>query len=155
MKEKSIYLIAILTVALDQICKHMVSVAIPLDSSISVFRGLFFISAVHNFGGAFGLFPSWAGSLAIVTVVVVVVILLFAHRRPSMPPIVRLALGLQLGGALGNLIDRLRFGYVIDFLDFRVWPVFNIADIAITVGVILLAYYLFFGEGSRQLEPKQ
>ncbi len=102
------------------------------------------IAPTRNPGGAFGLFQSWAGLLTVITVAVVVVIVLLTRRGVPLHPLAGTALALQLGGALGNLIDRLRLGYVLDFIDVRVWPVFNIADSAITLGVLLLVGYLIF-----------
>ena len=107
--------------------------------------GFFRITHVHNTGAAFGLFQGHSFTLTIVASAGIAVILLcalFLYRRfpilDSMPS--RLALGLILGGTIGNLIDRLRFGYVTDFIDIGIWPTFNIADSAITVGAILFAY---------------
>lgn len=76
--------------------------------------------------------------------IIVIAVILVAYRQLKESPLrFQLALALQLGGALGNLVDRLRFGYVVDFLDFRIWPVFNLADVAIVVGVILLGWHLY------------
>jgi len=107
--------------------------------------GFLQISHVHNTGAAFGLFPDQSLVLTIIGVVGVVAILLcvfLSHRRlPFIDNMLsKSALGLVLGGTVGNLIDRFRFGYVTDFIDFRVWPVFNVADSAVTIGVIIFAY---------------
>ena len=78
----------------------------------------------------------------VIAVVVVVVIVVYYRYLPGNQWLVQASLGLQLGGALGNLLDRLSHGHVIDFIDFKVWPVFNVADSSVFVGVVILAYYL-------------
>lgn len=100
------------------------------------------VTHVVNPGAAFGLFPDQGSLFAVIAVVVVVAILVYYRYLPTHKWLVRLSLGLQLGGALGNLADRLQHGYVIDFIDFRIWPVFNFADVAIVTGVGILAYFL-------------
>ena len=94
------------------------------------------ITYVTNSGVAFGLFKE-AGTFFIFLAGIVIAAILYSLRRlPAQQRLVRIALGLALGGAVGNLIDRLRLGYVIDFIDFRFWPVFNVADSAIVAGVL-------------------
>jgi len=109
--------------------------------------GILRLTHIHNTGAAFGLFPGQSFALTIVSAVGIALILfwaLFMHNRypllANMPN--RIALGLVLGGTVGNLIDRIHFGYVIDFIDFRVWPAFNVADSAVIIGVIIIAYSL-------------
>ena len=128
-----------LILILDQISKFYISSALSLGQSIPVVRDIFHISLVYNTGAAFGLFKNQKIFFIILTAAVVMYIIrdLFFHgSRYSLGR--RVALGLILGGAAGNFVDRLRLGYIIDFLDFRVWPVFNLADSAITVGIIIL-----------------
>ena len=132
-----------LILILDQISKFYISSALSLGQSIPVVRDIFHISLVYNTGAAFGLFKNQKIFFIILTAAVVTYIIrdLFSHgRRYSLGR--RVALGLILGGAAGNFVDRLRLGYIIDFLDFRVWPVFNLADSAITVGIIILGIEL-------------
>ena len=109
-----------------------------LNQSIPVITNVFHITYVHNFGAAFGLFAHRTDFFIFVTTVVVLLIFVFLRHLPKEQKLLRAALVLQLGGATGNLIDRVRLGYVIDFFDLRVWPVFNVADIAIVFGVGLL-----------------
>ena len=90
----------------------------------------------------------------IVAIVVVAIIAVYYRHLSAGQWLVKLSLGLQLGGALGNLLDRLRYGHVIDFIDFKVWPVFNLADSAITVGVAILAYCLLRSERGRAEGPE-
>ncbi len=150
----SLFAVAVLVLGLDQLSKGWVRAnllpgqAIPAD-------GPFRITHVTNTGGAFGLFQDQSALLGLVAGVVIVLILLYHRTLSEGAPWLRLSLGLQLGGAIGNLADRVRLGHVTDFLDFRVWPVFNLADSAIVVGVLILSYYVVFGErrASRSRKP--
>lgn len=116
---------------------------LPFD----LLNGVLQINLVYNTGGAFGVFRGAKYlfiSVSIAAILYIAYLLLYADKKEklfSMP--MRVSLGMVMGGAISNLIDRIRFGYVIDFLDFKVWPVFNGADICITTGVIvlLIAYF--------------
>lgn len=131
-------LIALLIILIDQLTKLLVVNTMSQNESIPVINNIFHITYVHNFGAAFGLLAHHTGFFILVTVVVLLFILTFLRYLPKEQKLLRAALVLQLGGASGNLIDRVRVGYVIDFFDFRVWPVFNVADIAIVFGIGLL-----------------
>jgi len=96
---------------------------------------------VHNRGAAFGILKNQLFVFVIISLLAIALILYHLKDRKK-SRLSSISLSLILGGAVGNLIDRLRFGFVIDFLDFRVWPVFNIADSAITIGVVLLSWEL-------------
>ena len=138
-------LIALLIVAADQLSKIWIR---SYPEAQAIFEtGFFRIIHTHNTGAAFGLFQGHSFALTVVASVTIAVILLYIfyiHRRfPILANrLSRSALGLVLGGAVGNLIDRLLFGYVTDFIDFGVWPAFNIADSAVTIGIIILIYSL-------------
>jgi len=109
-----------------------------------VFPGAFHLTLIQNQGIAFGLFhDSGAVLFALITVSIAVLALLGLGTAPARL-LTHAGIGLILGGALGNWVDRIRVGAVIDFLDFRVWPVFNLADSAITLGVGLFLWELVF-----------
>ncbi|MFC2065975.1 signal peptidase II [Chloroflexota bacterium] len=139
-------LVALLIFLADQISK--VWIRATLASGQSLFDiGLLRITHVQNTGAAFSLFPDQTFTLTIVALIGAIALLLcgiFTQRcLPFMNGMLgKSVLGLILGGTVGNLIDRLRFGYVTDFIDFKVWPVFNVADSAVTVGVIMFAYFI-------------
>ena len=141
----ALFLAALLVVAADQLTKMWVR-SYP-EGHLIYKTGFFRLTDVHNTGAVFGLFQGHSLTLIIVAVAGVVLFLclaLFLHRRfPILVTIPnRVALGLILGGTLGNLIDRLRLGYVTDFIDFRIWPAFNVADPCIVIGTIIIAYSL-------------
>lgn len=138
-------LVAAAVLALDQATKHLVLQRLPLGASwapIPALERWFTITHTRNAGASFGLFPQLAPVFLALSIVVVVGIV--AYTRFLQPGDWRtaLALGLMLGGSAGNLVDRLRIGHVVDFLDFKVWPVFNCADSALVVGVALLLWFL-------------
>lgn len=134
----------VLLLALDRVTKLAAENLLALNQSVAVIRGIFHFTLVHNTGAAFGLFKNWVLFLVAGSCIVLFLLwvsLLKAHKTPHLAAY-KLPLCLLFGGAMGNLIDRVFLGYVIDFIDFRVWPVFNVADSAITIGAILLAISL-------------
>lgn len=141
-----VFLVAMagMVIALDQISKAAVTRSLEGHSPISLLGGLVHLDYARNTGAAFSLLPNGAALFEVAAVVVCGVILI-GYARIRFPGLsLRLALGLILGGALGNLADRVRLGYVVDFIDLRWWPVFNLADSAIVVGVSLLALRSIF-----------
>jgi signal peptidase II len=101
---------------------------------------------VQNSGIAFGLFASATAAVILLTAVAVSAMLIFFARSGARHPILPVALGLVIGGSLSNLLDRVRLGYVTDFLDLRYWPAFNLADSFIVIGVLVLLAALVFAE---------
>jgi signal peptidase II len=128
----------------DIITKRIVEAQIPLYTSIPVIGRYLSWTHTQNTGAAFSLFQNGGAFFIVIAIIVSAVIVYYAPRLPPSDRLSRVALGLQLGGALGNLLDRLRQGYVTDFIHVQIpeigfdWPVFNIADSAIVVGVIAL-----------------
>ncbi len=130
--------IGIIIFVVDQLVKHLVTGSMHLGESIPVIKGIFHITYVLNPGAAFGMLEHqrWVFILVAVTVLLVAGIFYSKLKRES--NLLQAGAGLLLGGAVGNLVDRIQTGLVVDFLDFRIWPVFNIADIAICVGAGIL-----------------
>ena len=139
------FTLAIFVFALDQLTKSLIRAALLPGQS---FPADWWVRLTHvtNTGAAFGLFPDQSLVLLVTTLVGVAAIVLYYLYPPVDTPFLTISLGLQLGGAIGNLLDRLTQGHVTDFIDFRVWPVFNVADSAIVVGVIVLAGFLLLSE---------
>lgn len=141
---------------LDQVSKYVVASNFELNQPwypFSFLKPLFSITYIHNTGAAFGMLQNQNLLFTIIAIVVVIVILVYVRSTPQPDLLIALALGLQLGGACGNLVDRLRFGYVTDFLYVKYWAISNVADICITTGVLLLAYQLIFR--TQQSTPAQ
>ena len=143
-----IIIIAVLT--LDQATKFLIQNELVLGESISVVKNIFHLTLVYNTGIAFGLGKGQTTFFIILSLAAVILLVYSLARKKSFGfggyVLTRINLAFILGGALGNLIDRLRLGYVVDFLDFRVWPVFNVADSAITVAAIMLCAQIVFGK---------
>ena len=129
---------AAIVLALDQLTKHYVATTFePGESRIAIPHILYW-TFVQNVHGAFGLFGSQAW-LLVGMAVAVLAIFWFAFRDAAAHSIlVRIAFGAIVGGAIGNIVDRFHYGFVVDFIDLRWWPVFNVADSCITIGVGLL-----------------
>ena len=146
--------VAVLTLVVDRISKWAVMDSLKVGESwnpVAALERWVSLTYVTNTGTSFGLFPDHGVVFMIIAVVVIVGIIVYyrAYYRhlPGEQWLIQISLGLQLGGALGNLVDRLCYGHVIDFIDFKVWPVFNVADSSIVVGVAILAFYLLrYGE---------
>jgi signal peptidase II len=136
------YAIAIAIALLDQWVKAWVRTNIPLGTSVPLWNGVFHFTHAQNDGMAFSALRGQIGLLVTAAVVVMGVILYtFIRQGKRTPALLGFALALPLGGAIGNLIDRVKDHYVTDFLDFRLinFPIFNVADSAITIGICLLA----------------
>jgi len=139
-------LTALLIVVADQLSKFWIRSNLATGESLFEV-GFFRLTRIHNTGAAFGLFQGQSFLLTIIASVAVAALLLytlfFHHKFPFLDNrLGKLALGLVLGGTVGNLIDRIHLGYVTDFIDFNLWPAFNIADSAVVVGIIILVYSL-------------
>lgn len=131
----------------DRVTKAFFSDLLAYGESLPVIRNVLHMTLVHNTGVAFGFFKD-QGIVFIVIPIIAVFLLVFNiyYYRQNNEALSRsyiVAFSLILGGAIGNLIDRIVYGHVIDFIDFRIWPVFNIADSAITIGAVLIAFKCF------------
>ncbi|MGD2271539.1 MAG: signal peptidase II [Desulfobacterales bacterium] len=145
--------IAGIIIAADQITKAFILNFLPLHDSISVIPGFFNITHIHNPGGAFGFLADQGQQLRnivflFISSLAVCLVFWLYKKTPATHPLLASGFALIFGGAIGNLIDRVRFGKVIDFLDFFIgnlhWPAFNIADSAISVGITIFAVHLVF-----------
>ena len=144
--------IALVVVLLDQATKLLVRTHMLPGDSIPLIPQIFHLTHVQNPGAAFGIFAHRTGFFIFIAVAVILFILVFLLKTGHQQKLLRIGLALQLGGAVGNLIDRIRLGHVTDFFDFRIWPVFNIADMAIVFGVGLLCWEIINAspEGEKQ-----
>lgn len=150
-------LVAGLVILLDQVTKAIVRANLPFGSSWSPFEGMAsFIRIVHweNHGAAFGMFQGGGLIFGVLAAIVSLIIIVYFPRIPENYVIMRIALAMQMGGALGNLIDRLRFGPVTDFIAVGRFPVFNIADASITVGVAILLVFIWLEERKEIAEKR-
>lgn len=152
-------IISLTTMILDQVVKLYIQQTMLLHETIVVIPGFFHLTYIRNPGAAFGLLADQGNGFrfvffGITSLVAVVLLGVLLYKAPQDQWLMPLAISLVLGGALGNLLDRIRFGEVVDFLDFFVkdfhWPAFNVADSAITVGIAILLMHFFM---ERKKDP--
>lgn len=129
-------------IIMDQASKFLVQSRMAELESIPIVLNIFHITYVNNPGAAFSILRGRAPVFIVITLLALALSLYFFYRIDRERIWLRLGIALEMGGAVGNMIDRLRFGEVVDFFDFRIWPVFNVADCAVVVGVALICWEL-------------
>ncbi|MCR4441163.1 MAG: signal peptidase II [Peptococcaceae bacterium] len=136
------WITVLLIILLDRTTKYLIGAHMKLAESIPIINGFFHLTYVKNPGAAFGMLADKRWLFIVITLVMLGIIVYTARNSSGKNTWFAVALGMVAGGAFGNLVDRVKGGLVIDFIDFRgIWPyIFNIADSAIVVGVILLAW---------------
>lgn len=143
-------------VAFDQWTKYLIQANLELNQSIPLIDGIFHITYIHNTGAAFSLFRDKTEFLIAIQLTVIAIVLIYlVKKRAKEHGCLLFSLSLIAAGGMGNLIDRAAKSYVVDFLDLRVWPIFNVADISVCVGCGLLVLYLFFIEPKREQKKKK
>ena len=137
-----IYIVIIIFLIIDIISKLIVSRVCTLNNSVSVINNFFSITYTHNYGGAWSLFSGSTILITVISIIVIIGIIIYLSKKKINNKIESLGYAFLLGGAIGNLIDRIIYGYVIDFLDFNIFgynfPIFNIADMGIVIGIFLI-----------------
>jgi len=139
--------LALAVLIADQATKAAATHWLPLGQPFPVLNGVLWLTRIANRGAAFGLFPAAAIYVLIMLAACALLLLFLLQGRWIQRAAARPPLALLLGGSLGNLVDRLRLGYVVDFLDLRIWPVFNLADVALSVGAVWLVVLLLRAKG--------
>ncbi|MBI2541725.1 signal peptidase II [Candidatus Woesearchaeota archaeon] len=142
-KNAAILLTAMIVALLDQLTKFLVRQNLQLNESAPIIKNIFHLTYVTNTGSAFGLFKGLNIFFILFSIIVIIAIFYCLKKIVKNEKILQLSVGLLLGGTIGNLLDRIFHGAVIDFIDFRVWPVFNIADSAVTISAMLLIILLW------------
>ena len=145
MNKKNIFIfsIALFIISLDQLTKFFIKINFQLNQSIPIISNILHLTYITNTGSAFGLFKGLNIFFILFSIVVIIIVFYYLKRIKNNEKILQFSAGLLLGGTIGNLIDRLYYGAVTDFIDFRIWPVFNIADSAVTISVIFLIILLW------------
>ncbi len=142
-----IFIVSLILTIIDQLSKVIVIKYLTIGHSIKLIPNFFYLTYTHNTGAAFSILTG--KRLFLIMIVIIIIILLFNYLKKNTPQskISKIAFSLVIGGALGNLIDRLIRGYVVDFLDFKIigynFPIFNLADIFVTIGIFLLLIISF------------
>lgn len=148
------YIAGIIVLLADIFTKRIAVAALSGGTSIPIIKNVFHLTYVENRGIAFGAFSGGRTFFIIVSIIMIAVLFIYLYKTPRAKRTVlqKSSLALVIGGAVGNLIDRIRLGYVIDFFDFRLidFPVFNVADIAVCIGVgMLMIHLIFFDDNSK------
>ncbi|MGR6115229.1 signal peptidase II [Aeribacillus composti] len=150
------YLIALFVIALDQWTKWLIVKNMEIGESIEIINGFLYITSHRNKGAAWGILQNQMLFFYVITIIVVVAIIYYMQKYAKQNAMLGVALSLMLGGAIGNFIDRLFRKEVVDFIHTYIFgynfPIFNIADSSLTIGVILLFIYFLFFEEKKQKE---
>lgn len=140
------YLIAVIWLVLDQVTKYYVMNHFVIGESVSVIQNVFHLTYIINRGAAFGMLANQRWFFLVVAFILIIVYAIY-HKKVNRGPIsLRIGSALLISGAIGNGIDRYVLHGVVDFFDFRIWPIFNVADIGICVGVACIIYHLLRNE---------
>lgn len=143
------FVIGLAVLVADQAAKQFVLTRLLPGEHLVVIPNVFHITHSRNPGAAFGLLAGQTSLLLLITGVILAGVVWYLRNLEAPSLWLRAGIGLVVGGALGNLVDRIRFGTVVDFLDFRLWPVFNLADVAIVVGGVLLGWHILTDARSK------
>lgn len=134
---------ALIIIFLDQLTKFLIKQNLQLSQSIPIIKDILHITYITNTGSAFGLLKGFNFIFIAFSIIVIIVIFYFFKKVKENENLLQFSVGMLLGGTIGNLIDRLLQGAVTDFIDFRIWPVFNLADSAVTISVVILIILLW------------
>ncbi len=145
-----LYTVALTVLAADQITKFAAARLLPTGESRPLLGPYLSLTVQRNTGAAFGMFPAATIALIALAAIIIIFIAVWSPQIAQSNRLLAAGLAMVLGGAAGNLIDRLRLGYVFDFIDLHFWPVFNVADIGITCGAILVLIVLFLRTQANQ-----
>ena len=137
-----IFSITLFIILLDQLTKYLTSKYMALHQSTPIIKNILHLTYIQNTGAGFGILKGWNTILIFISLIIIGVILFYFDRIIKEKQI-HIPIALILGGAIGNLIDRIFLGHVIDFIDFRIWPAFNVADSCITIGALWLIIYFW------------
>ena len=156
-KYNKLIIISLGVLLIDMLSKVLIKHFILLGIRIKIIKGFLYITYVKNTGAAFSIFRNNTIFLIILSILVIGLLFYYLNKKEKITKLENISYGLILGGAIGNLFDRILYGYVIDFIDIYIfkydYPVFNIADMAIVIGVIILVIDLFRGEKDGNKSP--
>src|SRR3989344_9547983 len=138
-----VFSMSLAVILIDQLSKFFVRANFQLNQSIPIINNIFHLTYIQNTGAGFGILKAQALILIFVSIAVIGIILYNFDKIKNKEILLQVLVGFVLGGTIGNLIDRMAYGHVIDFLDFRIWPIFNFADSFVTIGIIGLIIYLW------------
>ena len=135
-KYLTIFSTALIIIIIDQVAKFLIKTNFQLNQTLPIISNIFHLTYIHNFGAGFGILQHQKYFLIFISIIVIGFIFYYLDRIRNNERLLQMLVGFVLGGTIGNLTDRIINGYVIDFLDFRIWPIFNFADSFVTIGVV-------------------
>ena len=138
-----IFLTALIVILIDQISKYLIRINFELNQSIPIINKIFHLTYITNSGAGFGILQQQKFLLILISIIVIGFIFYYLPKIKEKEKLLQFLVSFILGGTIGNLIDRVAYSYVIDFLDFQIWPVFNFADSFVTIGVLGLIIYFW------------
>lgn len=154
MKKDKIFIITIIVLFIDIVIKELIKTNVALSQNIVLIPNFFSITHVQNTGAAFSIFANSKYFLIIISIIILIMLLKYIKDIKIKNKYEIIALGLVLGGLLGNLSDRIMYSYVIDYLSFNIFgymfPIFNFADMAITIGMIMLIITMLYKEKRKK-----
>lgn len=139
-----ILIIGLIFVFIDQLIKYMVLNNLSLGHSIPIIEDFLYITYIKNTGIAFGLFKNNNIFMIIVISIIIILLLYFYYREKKKSLLLNISIMFLVSGAIGNLIDRIIRGFIIDYINFTFWPAFNLADSLVVIGSFLLGFYIIF-----------
>ena len=142
-KYMTIFSTALIIIIIDQVAKFLIKTNFQLNQTLPIISNIFHLTYIHNFGAGFGILQHQKYFLIFISIIVIGFIFYYLDRIRNNERLLQMLVGFVLGGTIGNLTDRIINGYVIDFLDFGIWPIFNFADSFVTIGVIGLIVYFW------------
>lgn len=145
MSKKNVFIFStsLIIIFLDQLTKFLIKQNFQLNQSLPIIKDILHITYITNTGSAFGLLKGFNLIFIAFSIIVIIAIFYFFKKIKENESLLQFSVGMLLGGTIGNLIDRLLQGAVTDFIDFRIWPVFNLADSAVTISVAILIILLW------------
>lgn len=141
-------------IVLDQLIKYVVVNSMFLGQSIAIVPNILHLTYILNAGAAFGILANQRIFFIAIAAVLIGIIVYFYAKILKLNRYFQLGIALLFGGAIGNMIDRIFIGKVIDYIDFRVWPIFNLADIAIVCGCIIIVYQMIFASEAHKVNAE-
>ncbi len=147
------YILIVALIILDQMTKYLIRANLAIGESLPILKGIFHITYAQNTGAAFSVLRGHSWILGVFTCIVAIAMLYYIYKvKKNGSKILLFSLSLIVSGGIGNMIDRFLLGYVVDFFDFMIWPIFNVADVCVCCGCALLMWYVFFieGKGNKQ-----
>ena len=148
VKKSFVVYFGILIIILDQITKYIAKSNLELNQTIPIIKNFFHITLTTNTGAGFGILKDNNSLIAFITILILGFILFYYDKLPKKGK-AYISIVLIVSGALSNLFDRILLGHIIDFIDFKIWPIFNIADTCITIGVLYLLFYYMKEEKNK------